>query len=393
MVGPSPTVVSVFGVDPHRISSGEIYARELSAQLGERGWKSVLCYAGAPPAPVHEFLQLPNVSLEVVEDSWKISWKAVRQLSRILTKYRPEILHLHFTGFLSAYPWLARMHATRDVYFSDHNSRPEGYVPTRRPVWKRLLMRGINHPISKVICVSGYGFRCFTTLDLLPKERFAMIYNGVDVARAAAGLRQRAAFRERYGIGEDRLVVTQVSWLIPQKGVGDLLAAARIVIAQEPRAHFVLAGDGSHAAEYKRTAAEWGLSDHVTFTGTVMDPLAEGVYAAADVACQVSRWEECCAYVIPEAMASYLPVVGTRVGGTPELIEDGKTGFLAERGDVPGIAERLLLLLRDRARREEMGRAGRRAAENKFNHKLHVAQMLELYGLAPVYAESVVVGR
>src|SRR3974390_2128767 len=166
--GSAKTVLSVFGIDPFRISSLEIYARELSAQLGERGWKSVLCYLAPPTEPVRQFLQLPNVSLEVVEDSWKISWQAIRKLARLLKRYRPEVLHLHFTGFISAYPWLARIQSTRQVYFSDHNSRPEGYVPARSPAWKRLLTRGINHPISKVICVSDYGFRCFTALDQMP---------------------------------------------------------------------------------------------------------------------------------------------------------------------------------------------------------------------------------
>jgi glycosyltransferase involved in cell wall biosynthesis len=386
--GPAKTVVSVFGIDPYRIGAGEIYARELSAQLGKRGWSSVLCYLAAPPDPVRQFLQLPNVSLEIVEDSWKNSWRPLRQLARILERYRPEILHLHFTGFLSAYPWLARLYGTRRVYFADQSSRPEGFVATRRPAWRRLLMRGINYPITKVICASEYSFHSFTALDLLPASRFVTLYNSVDIARADAGLRQRTAFRRRYGIAEDRLVVTQVSWLIPEKGIADLLAAAQIVVAREPRAHFVLVGDGSHAAEYKRLAAESGLSEHVTFTGVVVDPLAEGVYAAADVACLVSRWEECFGYVTAEAMASYVPVVGTRVGGTPELIEDGRTGFLTARGNVAAIAERIVWLLQNPARRAEMGRAGRRAVEEKFNHKINLAWLLELYGLAPAFVPA-----
>jgi glycosyltransferase involved in cell wall biosynthesis len=375
------TVVSLFGINPYRIGAFEIYARELSAQLGERGWNSVLCYLAPPSPPVRRFLELPNVSLEVVEDSWKISGKAIGQLGRILKQYCPEIVHLYFTGFLSAYPWLSRLRSAEQVFFTDQGSRPEGYVAQRQPSWKRLLLRIVNRPISKVICVSNYGYRCFTATGLLPENRFAMIYNSVDIARATAGLPNGPAFRRQYGIAEDRLVVTQVSWLIPEKGVADLLGAARLVAAAEPRAHFVLVGDGSHAAEYKRMAAEYGLLDRVTFTGVVEDPLTEGVYAAADVACQVSRWEEVFGYVIAEAMASYRPAVGTRVGGIPELIEDGATGYVVERGDIPAMADRLLRLLRDPALREKMGFAGRQRAEEKFYHQRNVAQVLDLYGL------------
>jgi glycosyltransferase involved in cell wall biosynthesis len=385
LLPPSParakTVVSLFGINPYRIGAFEIYARELSAQLGEQGWNSVLCYLAPPSPPVRRFLELPNVSIEVVEDSWKISGKAIGQLGHILKQYRPEIVHLYFTGFLSAYPWLSRLRSAEQVFFTDQGSRPEGYVPQRYPSWKRLLLRIVNRPISKVICVSNYGYRCFTATGLLPESRFAMIYNSVDIARATAGLPNGPAFRRQYGIAEDRLLVTQVSWLIPEKGVADLLGAARLVATAEPRAHFVLVGDGSHADEYKRMAAEYGLLDRVTFTGVVEDPLAEGVYAAADVACQVSRWEEAFGYVIAEAMASYRPVVGTRVGGIPELIEDGATGYVVERGDIQAMADRLLRLLRDPALREKMGFAGRQRAEEKFHHQRNVAQVLDLYGL------------
>jgi glycosyltransferase involved in cell wall biosynthesis len=371
----------VFGFDPYRIGAGEIYARELSSQLGALGWSSVLCFLKPPPEDVRRFLELPNVSIEVVEDAWKLSWPASRQLLRILGRYRPAILHLYFTGFLSFYPWLGRLRSGARVFFTDQNSRPEGYLPARSPAWKRLLARGLNHPIAKVICASDYGYHCFTAMDLLPASRFAMIYNSVDLARATAGLEKGAEFRRKYGIAGNGLVFTQVSWLIPEKGIADLIKAASLVAAEEPCAHLVLVGDGSHAAEYKRLAVDLGIGDRVTFTGVVQDPLAAGAYAASNVACQVSRWEEVFGYVIAEAMASRLPVIGTRVGGIPELIEDGKTGYLVARGDVPVMADRLLALLRDSSLRENMGRAGRAVAEAKFNHVANVAKVLGLYGL------------
>jgi glycosyltransferase involved in cell wall biosynthesis len=120
----------------------------------------------------------------------------------------------------------------------------------------------------------------------------------------------------------------------------------------------------------------------------VQDPLGEGLYAAADVVCQVSRWEEVFGYVIAEAMASSKPLLGTRVGGIPELIEDGKTGFLVERGDTEAMADRLLRLLEDARLREAMGQAGRRAAETRFNHKVNVGQLIKLYGIGEKGAQT-----
>ena len=375
------TVVSVFGFDPYRIGAGEMYAKELAQQLASRGWLAVLCFLKEPTEAVRRFLEAPNVTIEVIEDSWRLSYPATVRLFKILRKYRPRILHLYFTGFLSAYPWMARLLLVEKIYFTDQSSQPEGFVPTRAPLWKRLAMRVINGPMTGVISVSGYGYRNFTTRDLLPRKRFQVIYNSVDVERAVLGLDRAQAFRQRFGIASDRLVVTQVSWLIPEKGVDDLLTAARDVVAAEPCAHFVLAGDGAHLPNLRQRAHDLGIESHVTFTGVIRDPLAEGLYAASDVVCQMSRWEEVFGYVIAEAMASGKPLVGTRAGGIPEIIQDGVTGFLVDRRDTAAMSARILDLLRDPALRRQMGQAGREVVREKFDLNKNVAQVIRLYGI------------
>ena len=374
------TVVSVFGFVPYRIGSGEIFAREFSQQLAARGWKSVLCFLSPPSDAVRSFLDLPNVSIEVIEDSWQVSARATVRLFAVLRKYRPRILHLYFTGFLSAYPWMAKMLGVEKVYFTDQSSQPEGFVQTRAPLWKRAAMRVINRPLTGVISVSGYGYRTFTARDLLPRERFHIIYNSVDLSRASLGLAKGAEFRRLHQIPPDRLVVTQVSWLIPEKGVDDLLLAARDVVAVEPRAHFLLAGDGAHRPNLEKAARDLGIESHVTFTGVVVDPLADGLYAASDVVCQMSRWEEVFGYVNAEAMATARPLIGTRVGGMPEIIDHGKTGFLVDRRDTTAMAARILDLLRDPDLRRQMGEAGRQVVVERFNHKTNIAQLIALYG-------------
>lgn len=152
----TPTLLSVFGVEPLRIGGTETFARELSLQLGERGWKSVLCFLSEPTDEVRAFLDLPNISFEVLKNSTNGDWRAARNLTPILRRYSPEILHLHFTSFISLYPWAARFQSVKQVFFTDHHSRPSGYVPVRASWWKRSAARLINHPLDKAICVSGY---------------------------------------------------------------------------------------------------------------------------------------------------------------------------------------------------------------------------------------------
>jgi glycosyltransferase involved in cell wall biosynthesis len=144
----------------------------------------------------------------------------------------------------------------------------------------------------------------------------------------------------------------------------------------------VFVGEGPARESYAQSARQAGIGDHVTFTGPILDPVAEGVFAAADVICQVSRWEEAFGWTIVEGMSLRKPVVGTRVGGIPELIEDGVTGLLAERGDVQQIASLLLSLLRDPAARSRMGRAARAAVEVKFDLRANVRHLVDLYGIS-----------
>jgi glycosyltransferase involved in cell wall biosynthesis len=375
------TVVSVFGVKPLRIGGTETFARELSLQLQQRDWKSVLCFLQSPPEDVRRFLSLPNVTLEVLENSTDPNWSATVALARIIRRHKPAILHLHFTGFLGVYPWLARLLSVKTVFFTDHTSRPAGYEPRRAPAWKRTLARIINSPITKVVCVSEYGRRCLTTLELLPLERHELVYTAVDLSRISERPQRAAEFRSRYAIPMERILIVQVSWMIPEKGIPELLKAARVLVSKNPRVHFVLVGEGSYREQFMREAEAMGITGHITWTGLIQDPFGEGVYEAADIVCQLSEWEELFGWMIAEAMAYARPIVATRVGGIPELVNDNVSGFLVDRGDPAAAAEKLGLLASDAGLRRKLGEQGREVVKSKFDLKRNVAQLVDLYQL------------
>ncbi|HEX3279723.1 MAG TPA: glycosyltransferase family 4 protein [Pyrinomonadaceae bacterium] len=375
------TVVSVFGVKPFRIGGTETFARELSRQLGEHHWKSVLCFLEEPTPEVREFLSLPNVSIEVLADATHFSLAAASNLGRIIRRHSPQVLHLHFTGFLGPYVWVARMLGVRQIFFTDHSSRPAAHSLRRASVLKRAMARAVNQPLTKVICVSDYGLRCLTTLGLLPTDRHTLIYNAVDLSRVSNDARRALEFRERYGIPKDRVVILQVSWMIPEKGIRALLEAARILVEQNANAHFVLVGEGAQRQQFMDDAAKLGISERVTWTGLVEDPFGAGVYDAADIICQLSQWEELFGWMIAEGMAYGKPIVATRVGGIPELVNDGESGFLVKRDDTEAAAEKLLQLIKDPDLRHKMGAAGRRVVAEKFDLKTNVAELVAQYGI------------
>jgi glycosyltransferase involved in cell wall biosynthesis len=375
---PTGRMVSVFGVQPSRIGGGEVFARALSERLAERGWESVLCYQSLPEGDVRRFLELPNVTFDVLKDAWKFAARPARDLGAILKRHPADILHLYFTGFLSPYPWVARLRGVAKVFFTDQGSHPEGYVAARRPAWKRLAARALNLPLNHVICISDYNVECMLRRDLIDASRVTRIYNSVDLA-AVHG--DGAAFRLRHGVPAGAPVVAQASWMIPEKGITDLIEAARIVLDRIPQAHFLLAGEGKHRTQFMAMARDLGMEKSFTWTGLVHNPVVDGLYAAADVVCQVSRWEEAFGWVIAEAMAAARPVVATRVGGIPELVSDGGNGFLVAPRAPAEIAQRVIQLLEDSELRTRMGAAGRHDAEAKFDLTRNLDTLMHAYGL------------
>jgi glycosyltransferase involved in cell wall biosynthesis len=374
-------VVTVFGLIPRYIGGSENYARELSLQLATHGWQSVVCFLSEPPEDVKRYLNLPNLTVEVLENAAdpRPDISTLKKLSKILRKHDARILHLHLVGFVGPYPWLARLLGVKKVFFTNHMSQPEGFVAVRSPLWKRVLVRIINWPMSKVICVSEYNKRCLQVFDLLPQKKLTVIYNGVDFDRVKPNPDRAQAFREKHGIPAERQLVIQISWMIPEKGVSDLLQAAQLVIEKNPLVHFVFVGEGAGRESFKQQADDLGISDHVTWTGLVQDPFFEGVYDAAAIGCQPSRWEEAFGQVIAEAMAYGKPVIGSAVGGIPEVIESNVSGFLIPKRDVNVLAEKLLCLLGNPGLRESMGTASKLASQSKFDLRDTVGQLVRLY--------------
>lgn len=355
-----------------------MFARELSVQLAGHGWNSVLCFPQEPAPVVRQFLDLPNIEIEVIPTMWKESLETFWRLSAVLRRHRPQVAHFSFVNPVSFYPWVCRLHGVPRTFFTDQVSRPEGTNPTPAPAWKRTIGGILNSPLTAMIAVSDYNARATRATGLVPADRVTRIYNAVDLSRPIGS---GESFREKYEIPEGRKVVLKVSWIIPEKGHDDLLAAVPAVIAKEPNVHFVFAGEGRHRDRYMAEAERSEIREHVTFTGMIDDPIASGVYASADIVCQLSRWQEAFGWTNTEAMLCGKPVIATRVGGVPEIVEAGESGLLIEPRQPRQVAESILRLLADPDLRQRMGARGRQIVEEKFNLRKTVAEHLKLYGI------------
>lgn len=161
-----------------------------------------------------------------------------------------------------------------------------------------------------------------------------------------------------------------VGGLEPRKGLEDLIRAMKLVVSGVPSARLnVVAKTGFRGTEqwieYESLAHRLGLIERIDFHESVSQETLLGFYSDCDVLALTSK-NEGWGLVLMEAMACGKPVVATRVGGVPELVEDGTEGMLVEAGDVKGIADSVTKLLHDPALRARMGRAGKRRVK-KFS--------------------------
>ena len=216
----------------------------------------------------------------------------------------------------------------------------------------------------------------------IPAGRIQTVLDGVDVERFAPSVNGSAPTPDGIPVDPDRLTVGLVSRLIPAKGIREFLHAARRVVDAWPQVRFVVVGGDPtpgepYLAEWKALAGKLGLAGHVLFTGWRAD--LDAITPLFDVAVQSSIYWEGWGMSLLEAMACGKPVVATRIGGVPEVVEEGATGFLVSPGDSAALAETLLRLLRDPALRTRMGEAGRQRAEQRFDQRRQVEQVAAVY--------------
>ncbi len=216
------------------------------------------------------------------------------------------------------------------------------------------------------------------------RERIHVVNNALDMTGWEPGL-DAAPVRRELGLPDDAPTIGIISRLFRWKGHDFLIEAMGLVCREFPDARLVIVGEddpravpgsGSFRAELEAQAVQLGIRENVVFTGFRTD--IARLMAAFDVFAHPS-WEEPFGMVFLEAMAMCKPIVAWASGGAPEVIVQGETGLLAERGSVSGLSDALLSLLRDPELRHRLGSAGRRRAEQLFTPEQMALRMYEVY--------------
>lgn len=317
-----------------------------------RGESLTVCRPGSELARRLHQANLPRIELDM-RSPW--SPATVWRLRRIAREQSVDVIHAHAShahslAALACIGTRRHLVATRRVDFA-----PKGMWKYRRCA--RVV--AISQAIAGILRGAG-----------LPSERLAVIPSGIDPVRFAGADRARA--RAALGLPADAVVVLCVAALEDHKDHATLLRAWEQVV-QDPSAHLLLAGDGSLRAAVEETC---GRLPRVRLLG-FRDDVPE-LLAAADIFALTSHMEGLGTAVM-DAMCCGLPVVATRAGGLPELIEDGVDGVLAPVRDAQAVATALAGLVADPTRRTAIGAAARATAARRFLASAMVDAYVDLY--------------
>jgi glycosyltransferase involved in cell wall biosynthesis len=289
----------------------------------------------------------------------------------------PDVLHcwLDTTNALGGVAALAV--GVPRVVLSTRNVSPRHMPRLDRPYLRETYAALARSQRVRLVANSHAGAADYAEWLGIDPGRFTVIHNGIDCSRLEpAGEARRAEVRRELGVSPDAFLVVGAFRLAPEKAPFEFLEVLARARKRIPNLAAVHMGVGPLAAEVRLRAAELGLGDVLRFLGRRSDP--HSVMAAADVSALTSRHEGC-PNVVLESQALEVPAVVTRAGGAPETVDEGRTGYVVDVGDVDAFFDMLEALATAPGLRVRLGKAGREWVSERFSLERMASQTMDLY--------------
>jgi sugar transferase (PEP-CTERM/EpsH1 system associated) len=294
----------------------------------------------------------------------------ILRLARVMRAYRPHIVHSRNWGTIEAIP-AARLARVPVVIHSEH-----GYdldMLTGLPRRRRIFRRASYGMADAVFAVTRELCDFHARQAWISPERIRVIYNGVDTQRFRPRPEERISLRRRFGLPQECFIVGTVGRTVTIKDHPTFLRAVESMVLKGINAHALLVGSGPELERNRQLAKDSSvLAGRVTFVGSsdeVPDILnTMDVFALTSISEGMSN-------TLLEAMATGLPVIATNVGGNPEVVVDGDSGWLFQPRDAEALASRLMSLASDENQRRQLSLAARQRIVERFS----LARMLNDY--------------
>ena len=357
----------------------------LSARgLVEAGHECVLLSGPSEGREGSLLARMKNPGFQVVESPLFVReispWKdlqAIRWLTEYLKREKFDVIHTHsskagiigrIAGRMADVPLV--VHTIHGLAFGPYDSflKNQLYIRAERYAAKRC---------DRIYAVAQAMIDQCLDAKIGRPEQFKVVYSGMELDRFL-NAKPDPALRAEVGIPENVRVVGAVARLFPRKGYEDFFPVAAKVLQRCPDTYFLILGDGPMRSEYEKITEQLGIRSRVVFAGLVSpDRIAEYI-ALTDTVAHFSL-KEGLPRVAGQALAEAKPVVAYPLDGTPEIVVDGKSGYLTPPGDHDKAAEALIRILSSEAERCTLGEAGREMVRDKFPWQKMSDTLIEEY--------------
>ncbi|HEX2952202.1 MAG TPA: glycosyltransferase family 4 protein [Armatimonadota bacterium] len=324
----------------------------------------VICPPSSTLADAVKQLGIDVIPLDIVGELNPMKdMQAALRLRKILREIKPDILHIHSAkaGLVGRLAVMSRRRPK--VILTMHSFVFDERVGEKRRKLISSIERYFLKYTDKIVAVSQALKDELVSEMALPEEKIDVIYSGI-------------TFRDCHKEPHFGIRIGSVARLAPQKGVELFIRAAALVLAECPNVSFLVAGDGPYRANLRAMAESLAIPEAIDFLGFQDDIPA--FLSTLDIFMLTSHRETFGLSVV-EAMSQAVPVVATRVGGVPEIIDDEKNGLLAEPGNPQDIADKVIRLLKDPEFAKQMAEAGNTSVRSRFTAERMVGETVALY--------------
>jgi len=371
--GRAPRIVKLIQLITRRqLRGAEVFALQLSEALSDQGCEVILASLYEPGSPPLVTERIRTVDLAGGAAEGLRAHRLLR-LARLFRRERPDLVQANGSDTLK-YAVVARWLAGHRFPVVYRNiSLASDWLRSRvHWAWNRWLVAQVDH----IAAVSDLTHEDFAATYGVNGGRITTIPIGTEILEDI----DRRAARERLGsavgIEPEDPVVAHIGSFTPEKNHAGIVRAFRRVHDAVPGSRLVLFGDGPLRPSVEALVAREGLEGSVRLAGARPD--AARLVAGADLLVLFSSVEGLPGVVL-EAAAGAVPTVSSRVGGVEEAVVDGHTGILVPEGDERALGRELVALLRDRARRETLGRNAREFVSERYGLDRVSGSFIELY--------------
>lgn len=326
----------------------------------------------------YEEVKNAGIDIDVIQQSSRFDLSVVDKIAHIVEAEGYDIIHCHgaranFIGMflkrkIKNKPFITTVHSDFDLDFQD--------VFYKRVVFSflnKLALKRFDYFISVgsalIDKIKGLGVK---------EDKIFLLYNGFDYSKEIHYV-QKEEFLSKFvdrKVFDSKIVIGNLSRLYKVKGLDVFIKAANIIAKKYSEVIFLIGGSGPQKEFLKQMINEYNLNDRVFLLGSIKNPY--DFFNSIDINV-ISSYSETFPYSILEATALEKCCISSKVGSVPDLIEDGKNGFLFDTGDYEGLAQKIEILLQNKNLIKEFGQLLSKKAKEKFSAENMARMQFEIY--------------